>query len=304
MRSRDPVEGRGHAPTTWRALLAEARGRLGSTSEARRIVQRASGYEGAEYHSCLDEPVTSGPGAHFDDMLTRRLRGEPLQYVLGAWGFRTLDLLVDHRVVIPRPETEAVVDVALGELRRLEREHVERFEASLRHPLVVDLGTGSGAIALSVAVEAPTTEVWATDSSPAALAVARANLAGVGRAGTRVNLAEGSWFAALPPILRGHVDLVVSNPPYVGDREVPDLPPEVAHWEPRQALVAGPTGLEQVEAILSDARRWLARPGSLVVEIAPHQAREAVALAYGEGFSEAMVRPDLANRLRALVARV
>ena len=290
--------------TTWRALLVEARGRLGSASEARRIVERASGYEGGEYHSCLDEPVTAGPAAHFDAMLARRQRGEPLQYVLGAWGFRSLDLLVDQRVLIPRPETEVVVDVALFELRRLDHDRRERHEGTKRHPVVVDLGTGSGAIALSVASEAPATQVWATDRSRQALAVARANLAGAGRAATRVKLAEGSWFAALPPILRGQVDVVVSNPPYVGEHEVPDLPPEVARWEPREALVAGPTGLEQLVAIVSEARRWLSRPGAVVLEIAPHQAQEAVALAYAEGYTEADVRPDLAGRLRALVARV
>ena len=289
--------------TTWRALLGEARARLGSASEARRIVERASGYEGGEYHSGLDEAVTTGPAAHFDDMVARRQRGEPLQYVLGAWGFRSLDLLVDHRVLIPRPETETVVDVALSELRRLEQDRLERHEVARRHPVVVDLGTGSGAIALSVASEAPATQVWATDRSRPALAVARANLAGVGRAATRVKLAEGSWFAALPPILRGQIDVVVSNPPYVGEHEVPDLPPEVARWEPREALVAGPTGLEQVEAIVCEARRWLSRPGAVVLEIAPGQAREAVAMAYAEGYVEAEVLPDMAGRLRALVAR-
>ena len=294
----------GRTITTWRTLLAEARARLGSATEARRIVERASGYEGADYHSGLDEAVTSGPGAHFDDMVARRQRGEPLQYVLGAWGFRSLDLLVDRRVLIPRPETEVVVDVVLAELRRLEQERSERHEVIHHHPVVVDLGTGSGAIALSVASEAPATHVWATDRSRQALAVARANLAGVGRAATRVKLAEGSWFAALPPILRGQIDVVVSNPPYVGEHEVPDLPPEVARWEPREALVAGPTGLEQVEAIVGEARRWLCRPGTVVLEIAPGQARDAVALAYGEGYVEAEVRADLAGRLRALVARV
>ncbi len=280
--------------TTWRALLGEARARLGSATEARRIVERASGYEGAEYHAGLDAVVTTGPAAHFEDMVRRRQMGEPLQYVLGVWGFRSLDLYVDRRVLIPRPETEVVVEEAVSELRRLERSR----------PVVVDLGTGCGAIALSMATEVPGAEVWATDRSRQALAVARANLAGVGQAGTQVTLAEGSWFAALPPILRGRVDLVVSNPPYVGEREVPDLPPEVAHWEPHSALVAGPTGFEQVEAIVDDAPRWLARPGVLIVEIAPQQAQRAVAAAYGAGFVEAEARPDLAGRLRVLLARV
>ncbi len=289
---------------TWRTLLGEARARLGSASEARRVVERASGYEGGDFHPGLDEVVTSGPAAHFHDMLARRQRGEPLQYVVGAWGFRSLDLLVDPRVVIPRPETEVVVEVALSELRLLERYHRHQHQGGHRRALVVDLGTGSGVIALSVAGEAPATEVWATDRSRKALAVARANLAGLGRAGTRVKLAEGSWFAALPSILRGRVDLVVSNPPYVAEHEVPDLPPEVARFEPAEGLVAGPTGLEQLEAIVGEAGRWLARPGALVLEIAPHQARDVVALAYGEGFLEAAVLPDMAGRPRALVARV
>lgn len=257
-------------------------------------MERASGYEGSDYHSGLDEVANPGPAAHFEEMVTRRQRGEPLQYVLGAWGFRSLDLLVDHRVLIPRPETEVVVDVAVSELRRLEASR----------PVVVDLGTGSGAIALSIATEVPGAEVWATDRSRQALAVAKANLAGVGRAGTRVSLAEGSWFAALPPILRGRVHLVVSNPPYVGQQEVADLPPEVARFEPLGALVGGSTGFEQVEAIVAAGPQWLARPGALVVEIAPHQAGRAVTTAFESGFAEAYVRPDLSGRLRALVARV
>ena len=286
--------GAGARRGTWRELWREARARLGSASDARRIVERASGYEGAEYHAGLDEVVSNRCLAHFEDMVERRTKGEPLQYVLGAWSFRSLDLMIDRRVLIPRPETEVVVDVALDELRRL----------APGQPLVVDLGTGSGAIALSMAAEVPGAEVWATDRSADALAVARANLAGLGRAGTAVRLAAGSWFRALPPVLRRRVDLVVSNPPYVGEREVPDLPPEVARWEPVEALVGGPTGLEQVEAIVAEAPRWLREPGALVVELAPHQAGDAVSLAYEAGFTEAAVHPDLAGRPRALVCRI
>lgn len=279
---------------TWRMLLAEARERLGSASDARRIVERASGWEGADHHLRLDDVVTARPAAHFEQMVERRATGEPLQYVLGAWSFRSLDLYVDARVLIPRPETESVVEAAFEELRRL----------APRSPLAVDLGTGSGAIALSIAREMPGVEVWGVDRSPDALAVARANAAGLGRAGAAVRLVEGSWFQPLPALLRGQVDLVVSNPPYVGEREVDDLPPEVAQWEPRSALVAGPTGLEQIEAIVEEAPGWLSRPGALVVEVAPHQHEAVVALALGAGFVEAAVRPDLAGRARTLVARV
>lgn len=279
---------------TWRELQERGRARLDSAVEARRLVERASGLEGADLLLALDERVPARVVPFFDRMLERRAAGEPLQYVLGRWGFRRLDLLVDARVLIPRPETEQVVEVALAEAARLPR------------PIVaVDLGTGSGAIALSLAVELGSRcEVWATDASADALAVARANLAGLGGfAAQRVRIAEGSWFSALPAELEGRLGLVVSNPPYIAEREVPDLPPDVAGWEPRSALVAGPTGLEDVERVVAGAAGWLATPGVVVVEIAPHQAAAATELARVAGFADVEVRPDLAGRARALVAR-
>ena len=276
----------------WRDLLHEAAARLGSKLDAKRIVERAGGFDAAGFHTGLTEPVTTRALAYFDSMVERRAQGEPLQYVLGAWGFRTLDLYVDRRVLIPRPETEQVVEVALAELRRIEADD----------PIVVDLGTGSGAIALSIAVEVPKATVWATDASADALAVARANLAGIGRAAARVRMEHGSWFAALPGLLEGRICLVVSNPPYVADDEV--LPAEVAEWEPATALRSGPTGLEAVTEILGAAPQWLTRPGVAVLEIAPHQADAAVAAARAAGFVDALVQPDLAGRPRALVARI
>jgi release factor glutamine methyltransferase len=289
----------GQPRPTWGQLLAEAQAGLGSAADARRIVERASGCEGADYYEALDDRPGPTASSHFRRMVERRAAGEPLQYVLGEWSFRSLDLLVDSRVLIPRPETEVVVEVAVRELGRLSGER-----GGPRQPLIVELGTGSGAIALSLATEVPSAEVWATDRSPEALAVARANLAGIGRAGTRVRMAEGSWFGALPPMLRRRVDLVVSNPPYVAEKEVADLAPEVARWEPREALVAGPTGLEQLEIIIDEAPRWLTRPGTLVLEIAPHQAPQVVSMAYQAGFLEVDTRPDLAGWSRALVARL
>src|SRR5205085_867464 len=125
---------------TWRELLDEATAALDSPQEARWLVERASGNEGSDYHRGLEEPVRARAMPYFESMLSRRKAGEPLQYVLGRWGFRTLDLFVDRRVLIPRPETEVVVEVALEELRRFPK-----------RPTVVDLGTGSGAIALSIA---------------------------------------------------------------------------------------------------------------------------------------------------------
>jgi release factor glutamine methyltransferase len=255
------------------------------------MLERATGWEGAELWLHIDEAATVRGAAFVDRMVRRRAVGEPLQYVLGRWRFRRLDLLVDRRVLIPRPETEVVGEVAVAELRR----------RGDRRPVVVDLGTGSGALGLSVADEVTGATVWCIDASPEALAVARANLAGLGsRTATRVRLVEGWWWEALPPELRGRVDLAVSNPPYVAAGE--PLPPEVAEWEPVGALRAGPTGLEAVESILARALEWLAPTGALVVEIAPWQAERAVDLALAAGFASAEVRPDLAVRPRVLVA--
>ena len=144
----------------------------------------------------------------------------------------------------------------------------------------------------------------ATDSSDQALAVARANLAGLGGfAAARVRIISGSWWSALPETLKGRVSLAVSNPPYVTTDEMVELPAEVRDWEPAAALHGGPAGLDAISIIVRDAVQWLARPGTLLVEMAPHQAVAAVELARVAGFSSAAVKQDLAGRDRMLVAR-
>jgi release factor glutamine methyltransferase len=243
-------------------------------------------------------------------LAARRAAGEPLQYVFGHWPFRGLDLRVDRRVLIPRPETEQVVEVALGEARRL---LARRGGEGLR---AVDAGTGSGAIALALASElggAGVRRMWATDTSAGALEVAASNLASCcaapgGSALPEVVLRQGSWLDPLPEEERGRIDLVVSNPPYVTAAEWPDLAPEV-RAEPRQALVAGPgrsgePGLADVETVLMVARHWLARPGVVIVELAPQQAGAARRWARQLGYDEVRVEPDLAGRPRALVGRL
>jgi release factor glutamine methyltransferase len=208
--------------------------------------------------------------------------------------------MVDRRVLIPRPETEQVVEVALGELDRMD----PASSACSRGRIAVDLGTGSGAIALSLAAERPGLEIWATDVSPDALDVAAANLAGLGgRAAARVRLVSGGWWAALPDELRGRVDLVVSNPPYVSSDEMTELDPQIVRWEPRLSLEAGPTGLEALREILQGASSWLRPGGAIVVEIAPHQSAAAIQVAEAGGLAKIEVHPDLAGRERALVAR-
>ena len=238
----------------WRELRHESVERLRAAAvedpeqEVRWIIERASGRSPAEQVAALDDDTTEREVRFVDQMVARRAAGEPLQYVLGRWGFRTLDLFVDGRVLIPRPETEVVAGLAIDALAALDRPG-----------LAVDLGTGSGAIALAIAAERwPHVEVWATDRSPDALAVAGANLAGLGRRAAVVRLAEGDWFEALPEDLRGRIDVVVSNPPYVAADD--PLPPEVADWEPREALVPGTTGLEAIEQIVRAAPR-VAAPG-------------------------------------------
>jgi release factor glutamine methyltransferase len=253
-------------------------------------------------------------------MAARRVAGEPLQYIFGHWPFRELDLRVDPRVLIPRPETEQVVEVALGEARRLSdlrrgvRSGAGSGAGSDAGLVAVDAGTGSGAIALALATALGSglvAEIWATDLSADALRVAAANVRACGSVAVpalpEVTLAEGSWLAPLPPRLRGRVDLVVSNPPYVTEEEWAGLDPEV-RAEPRQALVAGPghsgaPGLADVEAVLEEALSWLGRPGVVVVELAPSQAEAAQDRARQLGYDEVRVEPDLAGRPRALVAR-
>jgi release factor glutamine methyltransferase len=287
------------AAATWRELYGIAVGTLGEHRghEARWLVEEVSG---GSWPGMADSSATARAARRLTEMLERRAAGEPLQYVLGHWSFRSLDLMVDRRVLIPRPETEQVVEAALAEL---ERTAAAAFDQ--RGPVVVDLGTGSGAIALSIAAESRRARIWATDSSPGALEVAGANLCGLGgAAATRVRIVAGSWWDALSADLEGKVQLVVSNPPYISTEEMHRLDREVTEWEPREALEAGASGLEAIEEILRTAPRWLCAEGAAVIEVAPHQAAAATAAATDAGFAGAEIRPDLSGRDRVLVARM
>lgn len=296
--------------TTWLELRDEAERVLSDAAvdaaalEARWLIEEVSGYDLAELMA-RDAPVPSPRAASvLRDMLDRRAGGEPIQYVLGAWPFRGLELFLDSRVLIPRPETEITAQVALDEAARLGARPgaANPWSANRSSFMAADLGTGSGALALALASDLADAAIWATDISDDALAVASANLAGTGTAATRVRLVRGSWFDALPGELRGRLQLVVTNPPYVAESEVNTLPPEVRR-EPMSALVSGPTGLEAIDEIIASAPEWLRTPGVLVCELAPHQARHAVDAALATRFDEVLVRPDLSDRDRVLVAR-
>lgn len=257
--------------------------------EARWLCEVAVGLDGADFDGALDDPVTDRMVAHLDAMLARSRTGEPLAYVLGRWGFRRLDLAVDRRVLIPRADTERVVEIVI---------ELVGGEAVT----IVDLGTGSGAIGLALADELPLdgTRVVITDVDPDALDVARANLVGLGRAARNVTAAVGSWFDALAPGDR--FDVVVSNPPYVAVGS-PLLDAGVADWEPASALLAGDDGLDAIRHLIEHAPDHLAEGGWLVLEIGADQGDDVLRLLRASGYRDVAVHPDLAGRDRVAIGR-
>lgn len=236
---------------------------------------------GIPKHELRRLEAVAGPDRPLDSLVARREAGEPLQYIEGTAAFVTLDLTVDERVLVPRPETEGLFELAAR---------------MVRHPeVVVDLCTGSGALALALKHRFSQASVFATDISADAVAVAEANCA---RTGLDVHVVGGDLFDPLPTHLRGQVDLVVANPPYVAEDEFDLLPADV-RAEPKVALVAGPTGLEVIERIGAEVGRWLRPGGVAIVEIGETQG-DAASRAFS-GLAT-VVRRDLAGRDRYVVA--
>ena len=279
---------------TWRDVLADAAVRLSNPNEARWLCEHACGLDGAEFTAALDETPTTAMMASLDAMLVRRLAGEPLQYVMSRWAFRHLDLFVDKRVLIPRPETELAVEHALSMLANLDG-----------FARVVDLGTGSGAIGLAIASESHPreVEVWLTDESSDALDVARANVATLGRHGSRVKIAQGSWWSALPEDLLGTIDVAVCNPPYIAIGD-PEVAVDVLEWEPHTALFADDDGFADLQLVIAGAPRWLRAGGSLILEIGHRQAARVTEAMIAAGFEDVETHHDLAGRDRFVVGRL
>ena len=253
--------------------------------DAELLLAEATGWSRA---ALVAEPGAEVPPAaarSFGQMVRRRLRREPVAYIVGRKGFRGIELAVDRRVLIPRPETELLVELALEE----------------RPARVLDVGTGSGAIALAVADELPECEVTATDTSPGALEVARANAERLGLT-DRVSFLEDT----LPEA--ESFDLILANLPYVAERDWPSLQPEVTQWEPREALLAGPDGLDAYRTFIPECGRALARitPQSsttLAVEVGEGQAPAVASLMAEAGFGEVETRCDLAGIERVVFGR-
>lgn len=234
----------------------------------------------------FDRPLLPEELAAYKPRLLRRARREPVQYIAARAAFRDLLLRVDRRVLIPRPETELLVDEVLA------------YGAGREHLSAVDIGTGSGAIALSLALEGRCFErLVATDLSPEALALAKENATACGAA---VEFRHGDGLA---PLRGDRFDVIVSNPPYVGERERPTLEPEVVEWEPGSALFSGADGLDLIRELLRGAPDHLVSGGLLALEIGAEQGGAARDLAAATGaYSSVQVKTDLAGRERMLLA--
>jgi release factor glutamine methyltransferase len=249
--------------------------------DAEVLLAEATGLDRARLAAEPDASVDPPAARLFGAMVRRRVRREPVAYIVGRKGFRHLELAVDSRALIPRPETELLVEIAL-----------ELAPAS-----VLDVGTGSGAVALAVADELPDAEVIATDTSEDALELARENAKRLGLA-DRVAFERGT----VPPGRR--FDLVVANMPYVRDDEMPSLQPEITEYEPRQAVVAGENGLEAVATVAAASSAALTEAGAIALEVGAGQAGGAAELLLDLGFGQVEGRQDLAGIPRVVLGRM
>lgn len=245
---------------------------------------RAGGIESPEAEARWIEEGAGGRDV--DELVRRRLAGEPLQYVLGTTAFRRLELKVGPGVFIPRPETEVVAEHAMGRLPQ--------------GGILVDLCTGSGAIALSVADERPDARVVASELSPTAAQWATSNRDALG---LRVDIYSGDLFESLPSDLAGRADVVVSNPPYVDPSERPMLPPDVVDHEPAEALFAPGEGTAVISRIAAEAPTWLRPDGWLVLEIGETQGYAVAEILQTAGFADVSIEPDLTGRDRIAEGR-
>jgi len=275
----------------WSGEYLEGKGVERGRLDAEHLLADVLGVERLQLYLQFDRPLQPEELDRFRPLLRRRARREPLQYILGCAAFRELDLHVDSRVLIPRPETEVLVEEVLAWA-------AGRGAVDLT---ALDLGTGSGAIALSLLHEGSFERVVATDVSGLALEVARLNAVAVDLE-SGIDLREGSLFDPIADDEKFHV--VVSNPPYVTEGEARDLEPEVAAWEPKDALLGGGDGLDVIRAIVRGVEAHLEPSGLLALEVGAGQAGPVVALLEAAGgYDDARIRRDYTGRERMVLAR-
>ncbi len=252
------------------------------------LLSAVTGLSRIELYAHSDRPLTTEERSRLRGSVKRRAKGEPLQYVTGEMPFRHLVVRVEQGVLIPRPETEVLVEEGLKAIEHLES------------PVVLDLCCGSGCVALSIAQEVPTAEVWATDISPPACACTRTNAERL-RLGERVRVVESDLFEGLAEGLREEFHLVIANPPYVSSEDLASLPAEVGGFEPGLALDGGADGLSVARRIWQEAVEWLRPGGAIALELHEACVRTAAAEVV-EWYEEVQVVPDLTGRDRVLVA--
>lgn len=267
----------------------EAGGLEGARNEAEILTGHLLGSRRSALYSGSDRLLASGEVAELDRMVADRCTGRPLQYVTGVQAFRKLLLKVGPGVLVPRPESEMLVERCLYLLRGLDA------------PRVIELGTGSGAIALSLATERPDCRVWATEISEDALRWGRANLEQPGTA--NLELLSGDLFAPLPHSLKGTLSLIVSNPPYLSQEELARAPRDVREHEPEVALLAGDRGMAAVKRIIREGVDWLAPGGRLVVETAGESQWGELRLELETHYVDVRITPDLSGRDRFIEGR-
>jgi len=278
----------------WAGEYLVAKGVVRGRLDAEHLLGHVLGVDRLHLYLQFDRPLTREDLDAFRPLLRRRAKREPLQYVLGRAAFRELTLRVDGRVLIPRPETEELVDVVLAWARG-------RVDGEGRGGLTaLDVGTGSGCIALSLAMEGPFTRVLGTDPSPEALALAERNALDAGAAPGVVAFRAGSFFDSVEG---ERFDAVVSNPPYVAEGEAADLEPEVRDFEPPGALFAGADGLDVIGPLVRGAAGHLAPGGLLALEVGLGQSERVMALIRATAeFAEPSTHRDLSRRPRIVTA--
>ena len=270
-----------------------SRGDANPRPDAEELLGRLLGLSRTQLYLGRERSLSAEEGARFESWVDRRLLGEPVQYITGRAAFRGLDLAITPRVLIPRPETEQLVEAVLEVLKQ-ERLHWPA-------PRVLDLGTGSGAIALAIAEEWPAARVMASDVSDPALDVAKVNAAHLAL-DDRIRFLNGDWFDAVPGDDR--FEVVVANPPYIARTERESLPPDVRLHEPSLALFAGESGLEALREIVDEAPQHRVGGGLLALELAETRAQEVMAWLDGSrDWERVSLHDDLAGRPRILLAR-